>query len=234
MPRFDKHATAYACELYSRVGPVESRAGRKSPRNLDAKLGLSSGGGSPAIYPNWTASCFLPARSRTIYRGPKSRRLIKENIRALGHRMSNDQLESSAATEISVCSDPISNVQAFVAQVVEKFREAHSLNEIVDCYRSAYSDLQRQWRPKIGYGREMPGEQEIRHAFRTTYQEKIRERRRNYQREYMRRWRAANPEKAKAQNRKAACVYREEIELRKAVDDYYAQLDSLTPTTPSS
>src|SRR5437667_6483915 len=83
MPRFDKHANAYACKLYSRVGPVESRAGRKSPRNLDAKLGLSSGGGSPAIYPNWTTSCFLPARSRTIYRSPKGHRLIKEKPRAL-------------------------------------------------------------------------------------------------------------------------------------------------------
>jgi len=83
------------------------------------------------------------------------------------HGMNNDQLESSAATEVSACSDPISNVQAFVAQVVEKFREAHSLSEIVRCYRSAYSDLQREWRPKIGYGCEIPGGQEIRQAFRT-------------------------------------------------------------------
>jgi hypothetical protein len=88
LPRFDKHATVYACKLHSRVGPVESRAGRKSPWNLDAKLGLSSGGGSPAIYPNWTASCFLPARSRTIYRSPKGRRLIKEKPALYGQQAS--------------------------------------------------------------------------------------------------------------------------------------------------
>src|SRR4030095_8499773 len=150
------------------------------------------------------------------------------------HGMNNDQLESSAATEVSACSDPISNVQAFVAQVVEKFREAHSLSEIVRCYRSAYSDLQREWRPKIGYGCEIPGGQEIRQAFRTAYREKIRERRRNYQREYMRRWRAANPEKTKAQNRKASRAYGEAVQLERDIDDYYAQLDSLAPTSASS
>jgi hypothetical protein len=148
--------------------------------------------------------------------------------------MNDGHLGSLAAKELPVASNRISDINAFVAQLVEKFREANSLSEIERCYRSAYSDLEREWRPKIGYGREMPGEQEIRQAFRTAYRAKIRERRRDYQREYMRRWRAANPEKAKAQNRKAARVYREEIELRKAVDDYYAHPDSLTPTSANS
>ena len=125
-------------------------------------------------------------------------------------------------------------INAFVAQVVENMNEANSVFEIVRRYRSAYSELERVWRPKIGYGREMPGEQEIRQAFRTAYREKIRERRRNYQREYMRRWRAANPEKAEAQNRKAARAYREFIQILKAMDDYYEQLDSLTSTSASS
>jgi hypothetical protein len=148
--------------------------------------------------------------------------------------MNNGQLESSAATEVSGCSDPISNVQAFVAQVVEKLGKAPSLRELERCYRAAYSDLERVWRPKIGYGREMPGQQEIRQAFRTAYKAKLRERRREYQREYMRHWRAANPEKARAQNRKAARAYREAIQIQNAVDDYYAQLNSLTPTAASS
>jgi hypothetical protein len=148
--------------------------------------------------------------------------------------MNNNQFESFAARQVPACSDRISDVNAFVAQLVEKFREAHSLNEIVRCYHSAYSDLERVWRPKIGYGREMPGQQEIRQAFRTAYNGEIRERRREYQREYMRRWRAANAEKAKAQNRKAARAYREAIQMEKDIDDYYAQLDSATPTFASS
>jgi len=148
--------------------------------------------------------------------------------------MNNGPLESLAAREVTARTDRIWDINAFVERVVQKLGEARSLRELEHCYRSAYSDLARVWRPKIGYGREMPGEQEIRQAFRTAYKAKIRERRREYQREYMRRWRAANPEKAKAQNRKAARAYREAIQFQKDIDDYYAQLNSLTPTFASS
>jgi hypothetical protein len=148
--------------------------------------------------------------------------------------MNNDQLEWLAAREVPGCCDAMSDINAFVAEVVEKLRKAHSLYEIECCYRSAYSHLERAWRPKIGYGRKVPGQQEIMQAYRTAYDAKIRERRREYQREYMRRWRAANPEKAKAQNRKAARAYREARQFEKDIDEYYARLDSLTPTFASS
>jgi hypothetical protein len=67
----------------------------------------------------------------------------------------------------------------------------------------------------------MPGEEKIRQAFRTAHKAIIRERRREYQRRYMRRWRAANPEKAKAQNRKAARTHREFVKLQEAAEGHY-------------
>src|SRR5262249_42289119 len=145
--------------------------------------------------------------------------------------MNNGQLESLAVREVPGCTDRISETSALVAHVAQKLGEAHSLDELRRCFISAYSDLERVWRPVIGYRREMPGEQEIRQAFRTAYEAIIRERRREYQRHYMRRWRAANPQKAKAQNRKAARTYREFLKLQ---EDYYASLNSVTPSSPSS
>lgn len=100
--------------------------------------------------------------------------------------MNNIQLESSAATEVPGWCDAMSDINAFVAEVVEKLGKAHSLYEIECCYRSAYSDLERVGRPKLGYKREMPGEQQVRQAHRRAYDAKVREGRREYQRHYMR------------------------------------------------
>jgi hypothetical protein len=148
--------------------------------------------------------------------------------------MNNGQPASLGAREDTARIHRISDINAFVAQVIQKLGEARSLYELGYCYRSAYSDLERVWRPQIGYRREMPGEREIRQAFRTAYKAKIRERRREYQRNYMRRWRAANPEKARAQNRKAARTYREFLKMQEAVDEYYASLKSVSLPSASS
>ena len=127
--------------------------------------------------------------------------------------MNNGQLESLAASDIN----------AFVAQAVQKFRDARSLGELKYLYMSAIRDVWRILGPRIGPS-ERPEERQVREAFRVAYDAIFRERRREYQRNYMRRWRAANPEKAKAQNRKAARTYREFTKVLEAGDNYYANL----------
>jgi hypothetical protein len=116
-----------------------------------------------------------------------------------------------------------------IHRLIQSLTGARSLSSLKYAYWSAITEVYRILDPGIGPN-ERPKERELREAFRTTYRTIVRERRRKYQREYTRRWHAANPEKPRAHNRQAARLYREEMQLRKAVDDYCAQWNSLTPT----
>jgi hypothetical protein len=94
-----------------------------------------------------------------------------------------------------------------IPQLIQKFSEARSLGSLKYAYQSAMAEVGRILGARIGPS-ERPEERELREAFRAAYHTIVREGRRKYQRDYMRRWRAANPEKAKVQNRRDAQVYR--------------------------
>jgi hypothetical protein len=110
-----------------------------------------------------------------------------------------------------------------VNQLIQSLKDASSLSKLNHAHRWAYAELQKILGPRRGPN-PRPEEIQIQEAYTEARKRIKNEGRRDYFKNYRRRWRFANPEKNKELNRKHNRTYREEEKLRNSpyadADDY--------------